>query len=196
MSERLFLVALVTVGLAVETSAGTITGKVSASGVKSPRDTVVSIDRIEGEAFAPPTEHAKMDQTNKEFVPHALPILVGTTVDFYNSDEVAHDVFSPDKQVAPKLKFNPWLKGGFRSYTFTVPGVAALLCHIHTEMSAYVVVLETPYFALTDQEGHYTITGVPPGTYRLSTWHEKLKAASKTVTVHGENSVEVNWELQ
>ena len=179
-----------------DASAGTITGRVSASGVKDARDTVVYLDTRNDHTFVPPPAHAKMDQLNKEFLPHVLPILVGTTVDFHNSDEVAHDVFSPDKAVAPNLKFNPWLKGGFRSYAFTTLGVAALLCHIHTEMSAYVIVLETPYFAVSDATGQFTIPDVPPGAYVLHTWHEKLTPVSQPVAVHGDELIEVRIELK
>jgi hypothetical protein len=63
-------------------------------------------------------------------------------------------------------------------------------------MAAYIIVLETPYAAVTDKQGHYELVGVPEGTYRLSTWHEKLRPVSTTVTIRGEEPVTVNVELK
>ena len=84
------------------TFAGNITGKVKAKGAKNGGDAVIYIDKIASKTFPAPKEHPKMDQKNLTFKPRVLPILAGTTVDFQNSDDVLHNVFSPD-QCAGKI---------------------------------------------------------------------------------------------
>jgi plastocyanin len=163
--------------------AGDLHGTVTCSGLNDNAGAVVYITTVPGKTFPAPKEHAKIDQTNLTFVPHVLPVLVGTTVDFLNSDTVLHNVFSPDA-VADKVNLGTWPKGETRSHTFKKPGFAALLCIVHPEMSGFVAVLPTPYFAVTDAAGKYQIANVPDGAYQLKTWHPKLKATEKSVTIH------------
>lgn len=87
-----------------------------------------------------------MDQKGLTFVPHVLPILVGTTVDFKNSDDVLHNVFTPSK-AGDRFDLGTWGKGQMKSFTFKKPGEVVILCNVHPEMEAYIVVVETPYFA-------------------------------------------------
>ena len=186
---------LLTTGLAVEADAGTITGKVTASGVKDARDAVVYIDRIEGKTFEPPMEPARIDQINKAFVPRVLPILKGQGVTFLNSDALLHSVHCYRGRTS---LFNQAMPVGAKpiTKTFNEPGEIAVLCNVHLEMLAYIIVLETPYAAVTAADGHYEIANVPPGRYTLKTWHEKLKPVSKTVTIQGEQTVTVDLELK
>jgi len=191
-----FMIILLSGALFISVAfAGDITGKVTVKKVKNSANVLVYIDKIEGKVFEPPKEHAKMDQINMEFTPHVVPILAGTTVDFMNSDDVLHNVFSPDY---PGGKFNlgTWAKGGIKSYTFSAPGVATILCNVHPEMEAYVVAVQTPYFAVTDKKGNFTIKNVPAGEYTLKVWHEKRKAKPQTVTVPAKGSVTVNFILK
>jgi plastocyanin len=177
--------SLVTLGLFLSRTliAGDLHGTVACSGMNDNSGAVVYVTAVPGKTFPAPKEHAKMDQTNLTFVPHVLPVLVGTTVDFLNNDTVLHNVFSPDA-VADKMNLGTWPKGEIRSHTFKKPGFAALLCLVHPEMAGFVAVLPTPYFAVTDAAGKYQIANVPDGAYQLKTWHPKLKAAEKSVTVH------------
>lgn len=187
---------LVSLGLVPETAAaGTITGQVTSRLVKDTRDTVVYIDRIEGQTFPPPTEPAVIDQIKKEFVPHVLPILVGSRVTFRNGDALLHNVHTVRGR---KSLFNLATPAGGRPVTkiFHEPGEVAVLCDIHPEMAAYIIVLETPYAAVTDAQGRYELVGIPEGTYRLSTWHEKLKPIARAVTIEGNEPLEVNLELK
>lgn len=175
--------------------AGNITGKVTAKGVKNGGDAVLYIDKIASKTFPAPKEHAMMDQKNLKFVPHVLPVLVGTTVDFLNSDDVLHNVFSPDKCV-DKFNLGSWPKGHTKSYTFNVAGCpATLLCNVHPEMEGYVVVVETPYFAVSAADGSYTIKDVPPGKYTLKIWHQKLKGKDVPVEVPEKGSATVDFEI-
>jgi plastocyanin len=175
--------------------AGTITGTVKAKGVKNSGDAVIYIAKIPSKTFPAPKEHAVVDQKNLRFSPHVLPVLVGTTVDFLNSDDVLHNVFSPDK-CADKFNLGSWPKGHIKSYTFKEPGcTSTLLCNVHPEMEGYVVVVETPYYAVSDKDGSYVIKDVPPGKYTLKIWHEKLKPQEVSVEVPEKGNATVNFEI-
>jgi plastocyanin len=192
---RFFLTGMFIVGIALSSEAGNIVGTVKAKGVKNSADAVVYIEKISGKTFAVPKDHAKMDQKNLKFHPHVLPILAGTTVDFLNSDDVLHNVFSPDP-CADKMNLGTWPKGQTRSYTYKNPGcVTVMLCNVHPEMEAYVLALETPYYAVSAADGKYEIKDVPAGKYELKIWHEKLKAQIVSVTVPEKGDVTVDFEI-
>jgi len=172
--------------------AGDIHGKVEAHGVRNSADAVVYVDAIAGKTFAPPAEHVLMDQKNMEFVPHVLPVLAGTTVDFLNSDALLHNVFSPDA-CADRMNLGTWPQGQKRSFTVKKPCFAALLCKVHPEMEGFLAVLPTPYFAVTSAAGAYEIKDVPNGTYTVKVWHPTLKPAQQSVTVNG--ATEANFTI-
>lgn len=169
--------------------AGELKGTVKAVGVKHSADAVVYVDAIPGKTFPAPAAHAKVDQKNLVFIPHVLPVLVGTTVDFLNGDAVLHNVFSPDK-CAEKFNLGSWPQGQVRSYTFKTPCAATLLCSVHPEMEGYVVAVPAPYFAVTDKTGAYLIKDLPDGSYTVKVWHPKLKETSRTVTVAGSTTAD------
>jgi plastocyanin len=169
--------------------AGDLHGKVTCKGVRDSSDAVVYIAAIPGKTFPAPKEHARMDQANLVFHPHVLPVQVGTTVDFLNSDAVLHNVFTPDA-CAEKFNLGTWPKGQTKSYEFKKECAAALLCKVHPEMEAFVVAVPTPYFAVTKADGSYKIDDVPNGSYTVKVWHPKLKAAQKSVTVAGATAAE------
>ena len=170
--------------LAVPLMAGEIHGKVTATGVRDASDAVVYVDTVAGKTFAPPSVHLRMDQKNLQFSPHVLPVLIGTTVDFLNSDSILHNVFSPDA-CADRFNLGTWPQGQTKSYTFRKACFALLLCKVHPEMEGYIAVLPTPYFAVTSPNGSYEIKDVPDGTYTVKVWHPKLKPAQKSVVVKG-----------
>ncbi len=178
------LPVLAFVCLAAPVLAGDLHGTVSAKGVKNSADAVVYLAAVPGKTFPPPKEHGKIDQIHMVFQPHVLPVLVGTTVDFLNSDPLMHNVFSPDS-CADKFNLGTWPQGQTKSYTFTRECSATLLCKDHPEMEAFVVAVPTPYFAVTKADGSYTIPNVPDGSYTVKVWHPKLKATQKTVSVAG-----------
>jgi plastocyanin len=165
--------------------AGGIKGKVSVQGIKSPENIAVYVDAIPGKKFDPPADHVAVDQRKMNFVPRVTVVLQGTTVDFVNSDSVAHNVYWPSVGGNKKLAHNlgTWPKGDKKSFQFTDLGTAALLCNVHPEMSAFVVVVPTPYFAVTDADGLFEMKDVPPGTYTLKTWSEDGKVTTQSVTV-------------
>jgi plastocyanin len=158
-----------------------IDGRVLVSGMPDSSDAVVYIDKIPGKTFAPPAAPVTLDQVNLRFTPHVLPVLAGTNVAFPNSDPVRHNVFSPTSSW--KFNLGTYPRGSTKFRVFDKPGAFTLLCNVHAEMSAYVIVTETPYFAVTDKSGAFTIRGIPPGTYVLKTWHAKARPSSMNITV-------------
>ncbi|HHT9126006.1 MAG TPA: carboxypeptidase regulatory-like domain-containing protein [Candidatus Brocadiia bacterium] len=173
---------------------GTITGTVNCKGIKNPRDTIVYIEKLDGN-FAPQETHAVMDQQNLVFIPHVLPIVVGTSVDFPNSDTVRHNVFSPAGS-AKVFNLGTYDVGVIKTVVFDSIGEAPLLCNVHAEMSSFVVTLQNPYFAITDKAGAFTIKDAPPGKYTLTTWHERLKSASQGIEVKDGDTVTVDFKLK
>ncbi len=172
--------------------AGDIHGKVVAKGLRNSGDAVVYIDTIAGKTFAPPPEHAKIDQRNLQFHPHVLTVVAGTTVDFLNSDALLHNVFAPDA-CADRFNLGTWPQGQKKSFTFKKACFASLLCRVHPEMEGFVAVLPTPYFAVTGADGSFQIKDVPDGSYTVKVWHSKLKAAQKSVSVKG--PTEASFEI-
>jgi plastocyanin len=181
--DVLVLIAVLA-GLTFAANAGTISGKVS--GVAG--ESVVYVDNIAGKTFPASTQHPVVDQKGLMFQPHITVVLVGTTVDFLNSDSVAHNVFWTSIGGNKKLGHNlgTWPKGERKSFKFDTPGTVPILCNVHPEMSAYIVVVPTPYFGTSDTAGSYKIENVPDGSYTLTAWHEGVKNQSKPVSVSGD----------
>ncbi len=183
MKRRLAVITILLAGLSLAAWAGTIEGKVSGVSGKS----VVYVDTIAGKTFPAPEKHELMDQKGLMFQPHIVVVQLGQTVDFLNSDNVQHNVFWPsiggDKKAGHNM--GTWPKGEKRPYKFDHPGVASMLCNVHPEMSGFVVVSPTPYYAETDESGKYTIKDVPDGSYTLTAWHEGAKPKSQPVKVAG-----------
>lgn len=189
------MVTTLAVGFLFSTSsfAGEIKGRVAVHGVHSAENIAVYVDTIPGKTFDPPAKHALEDQKHMTFVPHVLVVLKGTTVDFLNSDPVGHNVYWPSIGGNKKLHFNlgTWPQGQTKSFTFNDLGAAPLLCNVHPEMSGYVVVVPTPYFATTNKDGEFEIKDVPDGSYTLNTWSEEGKPAAQAVKVSGSTSVSI-----
>ncbi len=166
---------------AVTAQAGSIAGKVG--GGKGA--TVVYIEAIAGKTFPAPAKQVVMDQHSLLFQPHAIVIPVGTTVEFLNSDSVQHNIFWPAISGNKKLSHNmgTWPKGEKRPFKFDTPGVAPLLCNVHPEMSGFIVVSPTPYYAEADASGAYKIDNVPDGAYSVTAWREGMKPQTKPTTV-------------
>jgi plastocyanin len=181
--KKLIATVLFTIA-ATPLMASEIHGKVATKGVRDSSNAVVFVDKVPGKTFAPPTLHARMNQKGMQFLPHVLPLLAGTTVDFLNSDSVLHNVFSPDA-CADRFNLGTWPQGQTKSFTFKKECFAALLCKVHPEMEGFVAVLPTPYFAVTSPDGSYEIKDVPDGTYTVKVWHPTLKPAQKSVVVKG-----------
>jgi len=115
----------------------------------------------------------RMVQKDKQFEPHLLVVPVGAVVDFPNLDPYFHNVFSLFD--GKRFDLGLYEAGSSRSVTFSKPGVSRVFCNIHPEMSAVVVAVDTPYYAVSSRTGAFTISGVPPGRYVATAWHERHK---------------------
>jgi plastocyanin len=148
------------------------------------------------EAKVPPptSRRAVLDQKNRMFVPHILPIQTGTAVTFPNSDNVRHQVYS----FSPAKKFQLPLYAGTPAspVVFDKPGVVTVGCNIHDQMSAYIVVVDTPYFALTPG-GRAELPGLPEGTYDVRVWYAGMRnePAPQPISLGGEESKRLTFEI-
>src|SRR5215472_9244929 len=197
-SSKTAVGAAVAMGLALvlagPSNANEIKGKVSVQGIKSAENIAVYVDAIPDKKFDSPKEPVVVDQRKMAFIPHVVAVQQGTTVEFLNSDSVGHNVYWPSISGNKKLAHNlgTWPKGEKKPFQFNDLGAAALLCNVHPEMSGYIVVAPTPYFAVTDKDGNFEIKNVPPGKYTLKTWSEDGKPVTQAVEVGaGPASVEL-----
>lgn len=115
--------------------------------------------------------HLRMMQRNKQFFPHVLPVRVGAMVEFPNTDPFFHNVFSLYQ--GERFDLGLYEAGRSRTVRFDRPGVSFIFCNIHSNMSAYVLALPTPYFAVSDPRGQVAITDIPAGRYHLQVWYER-----------------------
>lgn len=122
-----------------------------------------------------------MAQRAERFEPHVLAVPAGTTVDFPNDDAIFHNVFSLSG--ARTFDLGRYPRGETKSVSFGRPGVVQVFCHIHSDMSATVLVLDSPAFAVPDADGRYAIRDVPPGEYTLVAWHERAAPIRRRVRV-------------
>lgn len=131
-----------------------------------------------------------MDQRGETFVPHVLAITAGTTVDFPNSDRIYHNVFSLSKTARFDLGRYP--TGRAKSVKFDRPGIVRVFCDIHSHMNAFILVFGHPFFAITDVDGRYELSDVPPGAYRVVAWNEGVASDPKPITVTGADAAELD----
>lgn len=161
-------------------SGNTIAGQLLSSTGQPVDDAVVYIDSgLPDRKFAVLERHAVIDQKGKTFVPHVLPVLIGTAVDLPNQDDVLHNVYSHSSAKAFDLGMYP--KPEVKTVVFDTPGKVDLFCAVHTQMHAIIFVLENPYYSVSDKRGYFEIRDVPEGSYRLKVWHE----------LHGDQDVPV-----
>lgn len=157
-----------------------VTGQAALPGKKGTGNIVVW---LEGEKKSKPLTKAVVDQRDKLFSPHVSVVTVGTTVQFPNNDSVFHNVFAYYR--AKKFDLGMYPRGTSKPEKFDKPGIVAIHCNVHSEMSAYILVVDTPFYAVTDKNGKYTIKDIAPGTYQLHVWHESGAEGVQSLTVHG-----------
>ena len=157
---------------------------------------VVFLESREARQLSKPLAGAEIAQVGRQFVPRVLVVPVGTAVTFPNRDTVRHHVysFSPNKQFELKL----YTGTAANPVVFDKSGIAVLGCNIHDYMSAWVVVVETPFFAMVDAQGAANLRDVPAGNYRMRVWHPGLAVgapAAKQALVVGAADVALTYRL-
>lgn len=164
---------------------GTVQG-----GAAGAAGTVVWLTRVQGTTPKPrPAPRQLVLQRGKQFLPHVLAVPVGTEVSFVNEDRMFHNVFSVSRPNAFDLGL--YRDGVARSQVFSEPGPVRLLCSIHASMSAFVYVVDSPWYTQADAAGRFSLRGIPPGEYVLHAWHEtSLRPSTQHITV-GEGRVSV-----
>ena len=126
-------------------------------------------------------QRATMDQRNETFVPHVLAVTVGTTVDFPNSDNKYHNVFSIR---GPRpFDLGRYAAGRSKSVRFDRPGIVRVFCEIHSHMSAFILVFNHRYYDVAGADGRYQINRVPPGRYTLVAWNEGAIRESRQIVI-------------
>ena len=126
------------------------------------------------------------------FNPRVLPVVVGTTIECPNNDNLTHNIFSPTKSAKP-FNFGEYPPGSRKEIIASKVGVIPFLCNIHAEMGAFCVVCPNKYFATTDVNGKFKIDKVPAGDYKLTFWHEKLRPKTIDVKVTAGATETVNF---
>lgn len=176
-------------------AAGDVSFKITDAKGAPVADAVVSLVPLDAPAkISPPAEPLEISQKDKEFIPLVTPIVVGTPVNFSNRDVVEHQVYS----LSPAKKFElPLYKPGKdNTVVFDRPGVVSVGCNIHDSMLAYVVVLETPWFAKTGADGAARLGEVPLGRYRAEVWQPRLaKIETREFTVAAGDSPALAFTL-
>jgi plastocyanin len=155
-------------------------------------DVVVSLTATAAKEPVAPGPMARLLQKDKRFTPHVVAVTVGTAIEFPNRDPFFHDVFS--LYHSKPFDLGLYESGSARSVRFTRPGVSYIFCNIHPDMSAVVLALPTPYFALSARDGSFHIDHVPPGRYKLEVWYElaspdELASLTREVEITSAESV-------
>ena len=132
-----------------------------------------------------------LDQRNLSFYPRVLAVRVGTVVDFPNNDRVFHNVFS--FLDGKRFDLGMYPVGTVRHVTFDKPGLSRIFCNIHPNMAAYVMAVDSPYFAVSDDGGVFTIASVAPGTYTYHAWRPGGTTITGASAVNPEEPLHVRW---
>lgn len=196
-------VAVISGGVSAHEQAGGIRGRldvhkvakpaerrpdVAATGAPGPRDVpdlrrgVVYLETAPRSAFdeLDPGRFV-MDQRNETFVPHVLAVMVGSVVDFPNSDFIFHNVFSLSR--TKRFDLGRYAAGRSKSVRMDRTGVVRVFCDIHSHMNAFILVFNHPFFDITDTEGRFELPGVPAGTYTVVGWYEGEARITRSVVV-------------
>src|SRR4051812_31050254 len=153
-------------------------------------------DGLSAYSFDPPTGMLTFDQKNCRYHPHVFGARVGQAVEIVNSDPTLHNIHALPKENAEFNNGQP-IQGMKMTHTFTAKEVMVpFKCDVHGWMNAYVGVVDHPFFAVTDKDGKFSFKGLPPGTYTIEAWHEKLGTQTATVTIAAKETKDANFSFK
>jgi plastocyanin len=184
-----FIVALGWTAVGASGSFVDVAGRVTL-GDKPAADVVVWLEGA-GAIAAPSPRRTILDQRNLQFAPRVLAVRTGTTVEFPNNDRVFHNVFS--FRDGKKFDLGIYPIGSVKHVHFDKPGISRLFCNIHPQMAAYVIAVDSPYFAVSDAGGSFTLPGVESGSYTYRAWRAGEAALSGTVLVEPGTRLDLQW---
>jgi plastocyanin len=154
---------------------------------------VVVFAQVPARVGSLPTTRARIAQQGESFSPRVVAITRGSIVDFPNADPFFHDVFSLSRAATFDLGSYP--RGASRSQTFRRAGLVKVYCHIHSQMSASILVFDHPFFTTPRPDGSFEIDGLPAGTYQISAWHERIGENVQSVKVEPGRASEIEFSL-
>jgi plastocyanin len=140
-----------------------------------------------------PVTRARILQENETFIPRVVAITRGSAVDFPNGDPFFHDVFSLSRSATFDLGSYP--KGQTKSHVFRRAGLVKVYCHIHSHMSASIMVFDHPYFTMPRPDGTFALEAIPEGTYQISAWHERIGEHRQSIRIEAGRTSEIQFAL-
>ncbi|MEQ1658840.1 MAG: methylamine utilization protein [Hylemonella sp.] len=183
--------------LALPLRAGTLVVDVLQGSGRPLADAVVFLESPQARRQVRPLMKAEMGQAGKQFVPQVLVVTTGTEVDFPNRDTVRHHVYSFSS--VKKFELKLYIGTPTQPVLFDQPGIAVLGCNIHDQMVGWIVIVDTPYFGRTAAQGQVVLDKLPPGNYRLRSWHPGLPvgaaALDQAVSVPAEGRLAVTVRM-
>lgn len=192
---QLSVLALIGLVLPASAQTGSVVGQVRVeqarvvtTGPKSTKDVVVYLEPLAKQSYSVPAARIEMDQRGLVFIPHVMTVQVGREVAFLNNDNDRHNVYFLFEKTGKTLDIGTWGTGQTVTHKFAEPGEVIVLCQLHLEMAAYILVFDHPFHTVAEiqqetQTGSYCLDNVPPGDYLLKAWHKKLLLKGKPVTV-------------
>ena len=166
-----------------------VRGTAATSG-KAVQDAVIWID-VPGAAVRSQENKVVLDQRNLGFSPRVLAVQVGTRIEFPNHDRVFHNVFS--FRDGKRFDLGLYPVGAVKTIPFDKPGLSRVFCNIHPEMAAYIMVVDTPVFAVSDRSGQFTLADVPQGTFVYHAWRPGGAIVSGSVSVVPGAVLDIQW---
>ncbi len=161
------------------------------------KNVVITLVNVKG-GQAPAAVTATIDQKGCRYMPHVQAVPVGSNLEILNSDGILHNIHAYYNGLDPKnTVFNKAQPKFLKKITHTLDkaGMYYFKCDVHSHMSAYVAVMDHPYYAVSDDYGKFTIDNVPPGSYKIQAWHEALGVLEKNVTVAAGKTTDVNFDI-
>lgn len=177
---------------------GTVSGRVAilerpGETTKDVGNTVVYLTAADGRSLRFGTVKVPIAMTGKEFIPHVRVVTPGSAVEYPNQDPFSHNIFSTAAGAAFDLGTYP--NGVSRAATFRKPGAFPIYCNIHSRMTAFVVVVPTPYHTMAGNDGRWSIANVAPGAYTLHVWHERAPEATARLDVTAAGVADLSTSL-